>query len=186
LRPGSHRFWVLCRHLWLVPVLVGLALVAGEVAPVPSAAQRSEEIREAIRASLPKYASQPAGDSSQAAGSSGRDEERNGVLHLPTMTVRSKKGLSSLGDYQMMTPKGRLEMARKLYPALKLGNLLGLNNAIATGMLREEVEASRKTDLQERIRRATIVETPETRETDELLKAATARPDMHWAGQGRP
>jgi hypothetical protein len=186
LRPGFHRILALCRHLWLVPVLVGLALAAGEVAPVPSAAQRSEEIREAIRASLPRYVSQPAEDSGQTTGISGRDEERNGVLHLPTMTVRSKQGLSSLGDYQKMTSKGRLELARKLYPALKLGNLLGLNNAIATGMLLEEVEASKKTDLKERIRRATIVVTPETRETDELLKAATARPDMHWAGQSSP
>lgn len=167
-------------------LLAASTLDAAEVAPPVPPEQRSRQLREAIRAALPKYSDKPAEPGDQSMEVKGQAEEREGVVHLPTVTIRSKKGLPGLTEYEMLTPKGRLELARKRYPGIGWGNALGLNNGIALFMLQEEMDAAKRDDLKERVQRTRLNALPDSKEIDGLIKAATQQPDRHWAGQKKP
>jgi hypothetical protein len=52
-------------------------------------------------------------------------------------------------EYQMLTPKGRVELALKRRPGLKFLNFWGLNNGIAVAMLQEDLALERRREAAE-------------------------------------
>lgn len=140
---------------------------------------RAAEISATIREKLPKYQPSPAQDEATLEASGEAAVERDGVLKLPTVTVQVKKP-QSLGEYEMLTPKGRLDMAVRRRPGLRIGNFLGLNNGIALAMLREDIEKEKRDVMKERVDRLSLDDGPDTRELKRLLKEAIARPNTDW------
>ncbi len=105
--------------------------------------------------------------------------ETNGVLNLPKITVRPgmKEGPS---DYSFLTTKGRMDLALKTRPGLRVGNIFGLNNKIALFMQLEEQEVKAKTVLFHRVDRVLIDDSADSRETKRMLESALGRANAGW------
>lgn len=178
------------RSGWLVVVLaLATTSVSGQAsraipthAPVHSL---SPGIVEAVDAKLPKYDPTAAEKSSSDKAASSEAYESAGVLYLPKVTVR-KDRLSTPSDFEFLTPKGRMELAFKKYPGVRIGNILGLNDGYAAAMQAEDREVARKESVKETVDRTRTDNGPESRRIDQLLKAALARPSMFWAGDKGP
>ncbi|MEO6994037.1 MAG: hypothetical protein ABI273_10430 [Lacunisphaera sp.] len=156
----------------------------------------SPEIMEAVVAKLPKYDPTAAEKSDSNKTAANEAYESGGVLYLPKVTV-SKGRVSTPSDFAFLTPKGRMELAFKTFPGLRIGNVLGANkgkeglpfradNGDATTMQAESREVARKESMKETVERTRTDDGPESRRLDKLLKAALARPSMFWAGDDRP
>jgi hypothetical protein len=191
------------RHL-RCGLLLALALVATRAnAQTPPGVSTHEpvhslspEIVDAVAAKLPKYDPRAA-DKSNSDGATANDGyESAGVLYLPKVTVR-KDRLSTPSDFAFLTPKGRMELAFKTFPGLRIGNIFGSNNGKeglpfradngdATTMQAESREVARKEAMTETVERTRTDDGPESRRIDKLLKAAVARPSMFWAGDKGP
>jgi hypothetical protein len=146
----------------------------------------SPEIVQAVAAKLPKYDPTAAEKSNSDEVAASNDAyESDGVLYLPKVTVR-KDRLSTPSDFEFLTPKGRMELAFKKYPGVRIGNILGLNDGYAAAMQVEDREVARKESVKETVERTRTDNGPESRRIDQLLKAALARPSMFWAGDKGP
>jgi hypothetical protein len=102
--------------------------------------------------------------------------ERDGVLNLPTVTVRPVMK-ESPADYSFLTAKGRMELALKTHPGLRVGNIFGLNNGIGLFMQMEEQEVSKKAVLLNRVQSSVIDSGPESMALLRLIKEAIVRPN---------
>jgi hypothetical protein len=156
----------------------------------------SPEIVHAVAAKLPKYDPTAAEKSRQEEVAPRDAYESAGILYLPKVTVR-KDRLSTPDDFAFLTPKGRMELAFKTFPGLRIGNFFGANtgkeglpfradNGDATTMQAEAREVARKESARETVERTRTDNGPESRRIDKLLKAALARPSMDWAGAKGP
>jgi len=160
--------------------LLALSCTAAE--PTAVVHRLSPAIREAITEALPKYAP-PTVASSGTAGAATNSPD---VLQLPKMTVRTRRVLRMEG-YEFLSPKGRVEMARKMFPGLGFGPLSSLNNGIAMAMLQEEIDLENREALSDLAKRTSLVNSPGTRATDREMEKAVVRPNADWAsGLGRP
>lgn len=73
---------------------------------------------------------------------------RNTIIRLPEYIVRDPK-VPAIKEREVLTPKARLELARKQHPGFQLGNLFGLNNGIALAMLAEQERLNRKREFED-------------------------------------
>lgn len=70
------------------------------------------------------------------------------VLQLEPYVVEEEK-FPEFKQRHMLTPEGKLELAYKRHPGLKLGRLPLLNDAIAREMLEQEFAKERRAELEE-------------------------------------
>lgn len=140
---------------------------------------RSAEISAAVRAKLPKYQPNPPQNDVTMSESGKGAVEKDGVLNLPAVIVRGRKP-QEFDEYEIRTPKGRLELALKRRPGLRIGNLFGMNNGIALALLQEDIEKGKRDALKEQVERLTFDDSAETRELKRVLKGALARPNTDW------
>ena len=170
-----------CRHLRQEALAVLVLLMGVEVRPVDTANEPAVSrrplswITEVLAAELPKY-EPPAAESTEVSTASEPAVERDGVLNLPTVTVRPVMK-EAPADYSFLTPKGRMELALKTHPGLRVGNFFGLNNGIALFMQMEEQEVSKKTELLNRVQSSAIDHGPESMALLRLIKEAIVRPN---------
>lgn len=156
-----------------------------EVRPVdtpdapPVSRRPSSWISEVLAAELPKYEPHPPAEPTEVSTADEPAVERDGVLNLPTVTVRPVMK-ESPADYSFLTAKGRMDLALKTYPGLRVGNLFGLNQGIALYMQMEEQEVRKKAVLFTRVDRVLIDDGPDSRETLRLLKSALGRANADW------
>ena len=98
----------------------------------------STKIFDAVTAKLPKYAPPTPVKDTDSNSSERSDEGSDGTMKLPKITVRpTTVGPST--DAVFLTPKARLALAMKANPGLRLGNVLGSNDGIASFMQTEEI-----------------------------------------------
>lgn len=124
-------------------------------APVPRpAAPRaiSPETAAKLSAIAPKYAAPPAkSDSTVIAPGPSKETEivkpRNTIIRLPEYVVRDPK-VRPIKEREVLAPDGRLELARKRHPGVRVGNFFGLNNGVALAMLAEEERLERKREFE--------------------------------------
>lgn len=173
-----------CRHLRLEALAAFVFLLgveagsAEEPAASPSPRRAVSWVTEVLAAELPKYEARPPAVETEATTADEPAVEREGVLNLPTLTVRPVMKESPT-DYSFLTAKGRMELALKTYPGLRIGNLLGLNNYIAEAKMVEEQEVRRKTALYHRVEQV-LLDDADSRETRRLLKSALGRANVAW------
>lgn len=75
------------------------------------------------------------------------DKPKNGIVRLPAYLVREPK-MPALSEAQVLTPRGRVDLAYKAFPGLRFGNIWFLrNDAIANAMLEEELMAARAREI---------------------------------------
>ncbi len=132
-----------------------------------------------LAAELPKYLPPDTSEAAELSESSEPAEEKDGVLALPTLTVRPIIKESPT-DYAFLTDKGRRDLALKIYPGLRFGNIFGLNNGIALAMQAEEQQGRNSIALFDRLQRTIFVDSPDSGETMRLLKSALSHPDDSW------
>lgn len=123
----------------LLPLALLFALpgyaAAAETPVAPTRHRLKPEAAAALKAALPSYAPPP--PSASAAAESTAEELPGGIVRLPEYFVTEEK-IRQFSEYEMLTPKGKIELARKLHPGLGLGPFSGLNNGIGLAMLAEE------------------------------------------------
>lgn len=119
------------------------------LAPKPAAAPQPEHARAVspetaarLAALAPKF-SDPAKPTAPKTDIEELDKPRNGIIRLPRYIVQEpREHLPS--PYQAMTPKAKLELARKLSPGLAIGSLPFLNNdGVALEILEENMRVAR-------------------------------------------
>lgn len=99
---------------------------------------------------LPRYSPPKAnGEENDASTDSPEtDKPRNAIIRLPRYHVREPK-LPQFKDRELLTPEGKLDLAFKRRPGLKIGNLFGLNRGIAMAMLAEDEAYERRLEMAE-------------------------------------
>ncbi len=74
------------------------------------------------------------------------DKPRNTIVRLPKFMVMEDKP-PTFKEREILTPKGHLSLAYKRYAGLKIGNLGGLNDALALAMLEEDRILERQAEM---------------------------------------
>ena len=190
-RAGKLHFMRGSRYLPL-GVLTAMALagsnVRGETSGGSPASGEgrtlSAEIREAVIEKLPKFAPSTLAKTPEPPPENTNDSSGD-ILHLPKITVKAAAPTLP-SRFDLLTPKGRLDLAMKSSPGLRIGNFFGLNNGIAMAIQAEERDVEKKAALAETVRRTTSNDGPESKRIMRLLKAALQRPNTDWAGNSRP
>jgi hypothetical protein len=145
----------------------------------------SPEIVQAVIQKLPKYAPPtPAKTAPEPPGGEGKDSSHD-MLHLPKLTVKERPPTRP-SDFELLTPKGRLELALKKYPGLRIGNLFGMNNGIALAMQAEERKLEEKAAVTDTVRRSTKDSSPESKKLMRQINDAFRGPNNDWATSGGP
>lgn len=145
----------------------------------------SPEIIKAVMEKVPKYAPPaPAKTIPEPLPDEGKDSSP-GVLHLPKLTVKERPPTQP-SSFELLTPKGRLDLALRTHPGLRIGNIFGMNGGIALAMQAEERALEQKAALTATVRRTTRDNTPESKELMRLINDAFQRPNSDWATSGGP
>jgi hypothetical protein len=171
-----------CRHLRhevlaVLVLLMGIEVRPADTPDAPPVSRRPLSwITEVLAAELPKYEPHPAAGPTELSTASQPAVERDGVLNLPTVTVRPVMK-ESPADYSFLTAKGRMDLALKTHPGLRVGNIFGLNNGIGLFMQMEEQEVSKKAVLLNRVQSSVIDSGPESMALLRLIKEAIVRPN---------
>jgi hypothetical protein len=120
--------------------------------PAPSAALAtrprlvSPELASRLAEAAPKYVSPsaPPAQSTAAVDARETDKPRNTIIRLPRYVVQESK-LPDIAERELLTPKGKLELAYKLYPGLRTGAIGSRNNDFwAKEMLADDFFLQRK------------------------------------------
>ena len=139
-------------------------------------------MRSAITAKLPRYiVPLPAADHARPDGASA--ESAGDVLYLPKMTVRTPR-IVPMEGYEFLTLKGKLELARKLYPGLMMGPFAGLNGGVALELLAEDMEIAKRQELTDLAQRTNVTGSAASRATEKELERALQRPNSYWSSGG--
>jgi hypothetical protein len=145
----------------------------------------SPEIVKAVIQELPRYAPPaPAKVAPEPPADEGKDSSP-GVLHLPKLTVKERPPTLP-SNFELLTPRGRLELALKTHPGLRIGNFFGMNNGIALAMQAEERKLEQKAALTDTVRRTTRDNSPEGKKLMRLINDAFRGPNNDWATSGGP
>ena len=145
----------------------------------------SPEIVKAVIEKLPKYAPPGPPKNAPAPLADESKDSSSGVLHLPKVTVKERPPTLP-PTFDLLTPKGRLELAFKKYPGLRIGNFFGMNNGIALAMQAEERKLEQKDALTATVRRTTRDNSPESKKLVRLIDDAFRGPNTDWATSGGP
>ncbi len=177
---GRHlRIVLLAAWVFSLGLNARAAIVLDSAAVSSRRGGASSWITEVLAADLPKYVPRPADETVVVTQSTEAAVERDGVLNLPKISVRPVMK-EPPSDYAFLTAKGRMELAVKNHPGLRIGNILGLNNGIALYMQMEEQEVRKRDALLDRVQHVSIDDAPDTKETIRLLKAALLRLNADW------
>jgi hypothetical protein len=156
---------------------VSLALLAGAepatIANPPSGRSRGSrsKITEAIIATLPKFAPLPP---LVSPGSPSNSDSAEDTFKLPKMTIRPTQFMPE-SDFAWLNTKGRLELARKAHPGIRVGNIFGMNEGIVQAMQQEERLAAKKFDLADRVQRSTLGDSEVDQKIRKLMQALLRR-----------
>ena len=175
IRPGA-----LAALLWWTGVVAAEEKSADSLPSVASAPARHRlppRIIEAVAAKVPKY--QAPKESEKTSAPSGESEERDGVLYLPNVKVTAAKPLE-LSEFAWLSPKGRLDLAMKKYPGLRLLPLSKMNGSIALAMQREEREATKRDELKAAVQSVAVFDDAQSRDLMKKMRDAVARPNTDW------
>jgi hypothetical protein len=109
----------------------------------------SDAAAERLRAAAPKYAPVSAEAATRTAQTvDERDQPRNRIIRLPAYEVIEPKIHVPQREREMLTPKGRLELAYKRHPGLRVGAIGPLKNDFwANALLDEEFAAERSAEI---------------------------------------
>jgi hypothetical protein len=102
------------------------------------------------------------------------DKPRNGIIRLPSFIVGELK-LRVPAEQDVLTPKGRLDLALKRQPGLKFGPLAYLNDPIALDMLAEEERLDRLAKIGELSGFLSFAQQPPTDGTRRLIQQTYLR-----------
>jgi hypothetical protein len=164
--------------------LLGTKMRGQSTAPHPATGpvhSISPDIVRAVIGKLPKYAPPAPSKTTEPAS----DESSTGsgdIFRLPKVTVR-ERAPDRPDPFDLLTPKGKLELALKSHPGLRVGNIFGMNNGIALAIQAEERDVEKKAALTDTVRHTTSDSSPEGKRMMRLLKAALQRPNTDWMGK---
>ncbi len=108
----------------------------------------SPQVAELLAAAAPKYSPPEAGPAKPVeTAPEETDQPRNRIIRLSPYIVRERRPLE-LKERDVLTAKGRLDLALQRHPGLRLGSLGPLtNNRWAYAMLEEELALERRKEM---------------------------------------
>jgi hypothetical protein len=166
--------------LWVFAAVCGAGpLVAAETTPVlkepapapsPPSPARPRPVSPAVAAQLsaavPKFeniAPAPAKPAETAPDLRETDKPRNTIVRLPSYVVEEEKA-PVFKERELLTPRGRLDLALKRHPGLRLGSFwIFRNDGIALAMLEEEEQLERKKEMQDLLSLLSVAQTKEVK-----------------------
>lgn len=134
---------------------------------------------------LPKYSTVAPVEPVSSPDVSEGPESSDDILRLPKVIVTRRKA-PPMDSFSWLTPKARLDLALKKQPGLRLGNVAGLNNGIASEMQAEERSVKSKAVLVAEVQAHSSDNGDASKRIRRLLQAAIQRPNADWlAGRSR-
>jgi len=99
---------------------------------------------------LPRYAPPKVNGEETDSSADLRETEKpkNAIIRLPRYHVRDRK-LPEFKNRELLTPEGKIDLAFKRHPGLKVGNIFGLNRGIAMAMYADEEAYERRLEMEE-------------------------------------
>lgn len=137
----------------------------------------SPEASAALKAGLPKYtAPKPAAaePATTTVDQGSAEELPGGILRLPEYFVTEKK-ISGISEYDMLTTKGKLDLARKRHPGLGFGPFAGLNGGIGLAMLAEEHAIETRREAADLVELSTIGQATRDKKLQDALREVQLR-----------
>lgn len=143
-----------------VPSTVSPAEVASNpllapVSPPPPQPQRQRTVSTTTARHLadaaPKFAPPTEGqaqETSSARREATEDRPQNAIVRLPSYVVQGER-VPDFKRREMLTPEGKVELAEKRHPGLRLGSVSLLNDKVAMAMLDEDDALERKQEMVE-------------------------------------
>jgi hypothetical protein len=137
-----------------VVLIASVAQAADSARSVPQARPRlSPEIVATLSGGSAKPAAVPEADPAEGrtpvlTETAATARPRGEIVEMAPYIVAEPKAKAPK-EYQMLTPKGRVELALKRRPGLKFLNFWGLNNGIAVAMLQEDLALERRREAAE-------------------------------------
>lgn len=109
----------------------------------------SRATSERVVSGLPKFSPPKAkAEESEATDLRETDKPKNAIIRLPRYHVRERK-IPDFKNRELLTPEGKLDLAFKRHPGLKIGNIFGLNRGVAMAMLAEDEAYERRLEMEE-------------------------------------
>lgn len=147
--------------------------------PPPAPRAISPEAAAKLAALVPKFSVADTPLPDPAARDPGPDRPRNTIIRLPNYVVTEPK-IKMPKERELLTPKGRLELALKRYPGLRFGNIGFLrNDGIALMMYEEDLRLERMREMAELLSLlpASIQAKPEVKRSSQqiLIRPITPR-----------
>ena len=152
--------------------------------PNPPPRAVSPETAAKLAAVAPKFVPPTPAEEKPAADLRDTDKPKNGIIRLPAYLVREPK-MRELKQRELLTPKGKLDLALKRHPGLRFNPLffLGSNDGIARAMLEEEDRLERLAEMADLLSLMRYSDTPMDPDTKRNVQQSFIRPsDFGWQG----
>ena len=155
------------------------------MAPAPHVISR--ETAEKLAAAVPKtpIAEPKTSTTAESVDLRDIDKPRNGIIRLPSFIVGELKLRVPTIEQEVLTAKGRLDLALKQQPGLKLGPFASLNNPSALGMLAEEARLERLFKISELSGFLDFAQQPPSDEIKRQIRQTYLR-TSDWLAMGGP
>ena len=138
--------------------------------PRPLAPSNRASAQTTRRLSLPKFvpteARTPAADASATTEAPEIDRPRNAIIRLPQYDVRDDQA-PEFRERELLTDQGRIDLALKRHPGLKIGPLAFLNIRRGLEMLEEEQAVERRKEMNELLAFQRSIENGRTADSSE-------------------
>lgn len=178
---GIHYYKILATVTWLGAVQAAEQVRLISTTTSNTTKSVSDTVSAAVSFNQPTYVL-PTIQSVQLLPRSRRsvgDDLADEIYVLPDIKVTTAKP-PPVPNFAFLNLKGRLELALKSNPGLRLGPLPRLNYSVALEMQKEEREDSKRFALTERVLSIAVGEKAKAKELIRLMRAATARPNTDW------
>lgn len=161
--------------LALLLALPGYAADATDVSATPRRQGLKPEAVAALKAALPKYVAPKTVAAPASAEDETPEELPGGILRLPEYFVTEDK-IRAFSEYEMLTVQGRIDLALKRHPGLKLGPFAGLNAGPGLAMLAEEEAIAKRRRAAELFELASFSRSTPDKKLREALRQVQLRP----------
>lgn len=110
-----------------------------------------------------------------SAGSVTDEPPPAGVTRLPRYDVHDRK-VPALKNRELLTPEAKIDLQFKKHPALRIGNIFGLNRGIAALMAAEDENLERRTEMSDLLSFQKFADAHPARDPDAAEPAAAPSP----------
>jgi hypothetical protein len=132
------------------PAVSSNAVSEDRDSPVTQPRTLSASTAAKLNAQLPHYTPKPAAAGANRLGAPAEDRDfaDSSVLQLPNYEIQERQA-PDFRERELLTPKGRIDVAFRRHPGLRFGPFSSLNAKVGLMMLQEEQQVERYSEIKE-------------------------------------